>query len=100
MTEAGRVVRPGGRFPGAHFHTGEELERELADAGLDDVRVVGVEGAAGLALEELTEPPEELYAAALTLARAVGDVPGVRDLSNHLLGIGRVPIRPGGLGIG
>lgn len=81
---------PDGRFPGAHFHTGEELERELADAGLDDVRVVGVEGPAGLALEELTEPPEELYAAALTLARAVGDVPGVRDLSNHLLGIGRV----------
>jgi SAM-dependent methyltransferase len=91
---------PAGRFPGAHFHTGEELEAELADAGLDDVRVVGIEGPGGLALEELTDPPAELYAAALTLARAVGDVPGVRDLSNHLLGIGRVPNRRGGLEIG
>jgi hypothetical protein len=43
-----------------------------------------------LALEVLDEPADEVYDAALTLARAVGDVPGVRDLSNHLLGIGRV----------
>jgi SAM-dependent methyltransferase len=81
---------PSARFPGAHFHTGEELEAELVAAGLEDVRVVGIEGPAGLALEVLDEPANEVYDAALTLARAVGDVPGIRDLSNHLLGIGRV----------
>jgi SAM-dependent methyltransferase len=79
-----------GRFPGAHFHTGEELEAELSEAGLDDVRVVGVEGPAGLALEQLTDPAPEVYDAALTLARAVGHLPGIRDLSNHLVGTGRV----------
>jgi SAM-dependent methyltransferase len=82
---------PAGGFPGAHFHTGEELEAELVEAGLDDVRVVGIEGPASLALEELPRAPDEVYAAALTLARAVGHLPGIRDLSNHLLGTGRVP---------
>lgn len=40
-----------GRFPGGHFHTGEELEDELAAAGLVEVEVVAIEGVAGLALE-------------------------------------------------
>jgi SAM-dependent methyltransferase len=82
---------PGSRFPGGHFHTGEELEAELVDAGLVDVRVVGVEGPAGLGMETLDEATPEVHAAALTIARAVADVPGIRDLSNHLLGIGKVP---------
>ncbi|MFJ9388382.1 methyltransferase domain-containing protein [Nocardioides sp. NPDC101246] len=78
-----------GRFPGGHFHTGAELALELTDAGLLQVEVVGVEGPAGLALEQLTEVDEDIRQAALTLARAVGGQPVVQDLSNHLLGMGR-----------
>ncbi|MEU6138543.1 methyltransferase domain-containing protein [Nocardioides sp. NPDC047086] len=66
-----------GRFPGGHFHTSRELAGELSDAGLPEVEVVGVEGPAGLALEQLAEADEELHRAALTVARAVGGQPGV-----------------------
>lgn len=82
---------PGGRFPGGHFHTGAELARELLDAGLLQVELVGVEGPAGWALEMMTEVDEDLRRAALTLARAAGGQPGVQELSNHLLAIGRRP---------
>lgn len=80
-----------GRFPGGHFHTSAELGGELSDAGLLEVEVVGVEGPAGLALEQMTAADEELHRAALTIARAVGGQPGVQELSNHLLAIGRRP---------
>ena len=79
-----------GRFPGAHFHTGEELAQELQDAGLVDVHVCAVEGPDGLALELLPEVEEEVHQAALRMVRAVGHLPGVRDLSNHVMGSGRV----------
>lgn len=81
----------GGRFPGGHFHTGAELAMELTGASLLQVEVVGVEGPAGLALEQMTEVDEDIHQAALTLARAVGGLRGAQDLSNHLLGIGRRP---------
>ncbi|MGH3354135.1 MAG: class I SAM-dependent methyltransferase [Nocardioides sp.] len=88
----GRGFAPaGGRFPGGHFHTGVELAAELRESGLLQVEVVGIEGPAGLALEQLTEIDPELYAAALTVARAVAGQPGVQDLSNHLLAAGRRP---------
>lgn len=81
----------GGRFPGGHFHTSAELYAELSEAGLLQVEVVGVEGPAGLALEQLTEVDPELYSAAMTVERAVGGQPGVQNLSNHLLAAGRRP---------
>jgi SAM-dependent methyltransferase len=81
----------GGRFPGGHFHTSAELAGELTETGLLQIEVVGVEGPAGLALEQLTEADDDLHRAALTLARAVGGQPGVQELSNHLLATGRRP---------
>lgn len=53
------------RFPGGHFHTGEEL------AAFSHVE-------------------ESVHQAALTLVRKVGHLPGIRDITNHLIGIGRV----------
>jgi SAM-dependent methyltransferase len=81
---------PGGRFPAGHFHNAEELEHELRDAGLTDVELQAIEGSAGLALEQIPEVDDELLQAALTVARRTGHLPGVRDLSNHLMAIGRV----------
>lgn len=76
-------------FPGGHFHYSEELADELAEAGLIDIEVHGLEGPGGMPLEvERTHDPD-LRAAAMLLAQRFSDVPGIRDLSQHLLGIGR-----------
>lgn len=76
-------------FPGGHFHLAEELADELTEAGLTDVEVHGLEGPGGMPLEvERTHEPE-LRAAAMLLAQRFSDTPGLRDLSQHLLGIGR-----------
>lgn len=80
----------GGRFPGGHFHTAAELEDELRIAGLAEVEVCAIEGPDGLALEQLPEADEELHQAALRTVRALGHLPGVADLSNHMMGMGRV----------
>ena len=81
---------PGKRFPAGHFHTAEELEAELLEAGLRDVELCAIEGLAGLALEQFEGDDPELLAAALTLARKTGHLPGIRDITNHLMAIGRV----------
>lgn len=82
---------PADRFPAGHFHTAEEFHAELADAGLFDVEVHAIEGIAGPPLEQLTERDSELLAAALSLVRRTGAIPGIRDMSNHIMGIARVP---------
>lgn len=80
----------GGRFPAGHFHTAEELELELIEIGLLNVELCAIEGVAGLALEMLQAEDPELLSAALTLARKTAHLPGVRDISNHIMGMGRV----------
>lgn len=77
------------RFPGAHFHTAEELIKELEAAGLVEVECEGVEGPAGPALEVRGAADDDLLEPALAIARRFGPVAGVRDLSNHLLAWGR-----------
>jgi SAM-dependent methyltransferase len=77
-------------FPGGHFHTGEELFEEMSSAGLVEVEVCAIEGPNGLALESFSHVDEAVHQAALTLVRTVGGLPGIRDMTNHLLGIGRV----------
>jgi SAM-dependent methyltransferase len=90
MLEHGTPV-PTTRFPAGHYHTAEEIEHEVTAAGLVDVSVIGIEGPAGLALEVVTESDDEVYQAALTIARRVQSVPGIRDMSNHMLAVARVP---------
>ncbi|WP_020015270.1 class I SAM-dependent methyltransferase [Promicromonospora sukumoe] len=84
---------PDMQFPAAHFHDAAELAQEVAEAGLSDVVVHGVEGPAGGALERVPlDAPEApaLIDAALTLARALSTTPGVTDMSQHVLAIGTV----------
>ena len=87
LLEHGRPA-PGGRFPGGHFHTAEELASELVAAGLKDIEVHAIEGVAGYALEQLHAIDQELLEAALTLVRKTGHIPGIRDMSNHVMAIG------------
>lgn len=90
LLEFGAPTRSG-RFPGGHFHTGEELTDELRHSGLESVEVYAIEGVAGLPLETMTGDNPELLAAALTIVRETGAIPGIRDISNHMMGIGTVP---------
>ena len=81
-------------FPGGHFHLADDLEAEARNAGLDDVRVIGLEGPGAQAIEVSRSHDPEQVAAALTLAEAFESQPGLRDLSPHLLAMGRVRTGP------
>lgn len=85
-----------GRFPGGHFHTSEELEQELAAAGLGQIELHAIEGVGGLVLGECVLDDSEALDAALTLARRTGHLKVAWDLSNHLMAIGRVSLVPVG----
>ncbi|RNI23830.1 class I SAM-dependent methyltransferase [Flexivirga caeni] len=91
LLETGATDHLGHGFPGGHFHLSEELAEELTDGGLVDVEVHGLEGPGGMALEVARTHDDELRAAAMLLARHFGNVAGLRDLSQHLLAIGRRP---------
>ncbi|MGL3150764.1 class I SAM-dependent methyltransferase [Microbacterium sp. A82] len=79
------------RFPAGHFHTAEGLAQEIATAGFVDVTVHGVEGPAGMLLEQLSADTDpETRAAAAHLASVASAMPGIRDFSGHLLAVGRV----------
>lgn len=80
----------GGRFPGAHFHTPDELADELTDVGLVNVSVCAIEGPDGLGLEQVAEVDEDVHQAALRIVRTLGHLPGIRDLSPHMMGIAQV----------
>jgi SAM-dependent methyltransferase len=80
-----------GGFPGGHFHLADDLEEEALEAGLHDVRVIGIEGPGAQAIEISRSHDPLLIAAARTLAEAFESPPGLRDLSPHLLALGRAP---------
>lgn len=79
-------------FPGAHFHTAEELIAELEEAGLTGIECEGLEGPAGLALEARGTEDDDLLEPAVAIARRFGRMPGLRDLSNHMLAWGTVGV--------
>ena len=81
----------GGRFPGAHFHTAEEFEAELNQtSGLTNVSVCAIEGPDGLGLEQMRDVDEDVHKAALKMVRTIGHLPGIRDMTNHMMGMAQV----------
>ena len=84
------VPTDGGRFPGAHFHTGKELGDELTDAGLARVSVCAVEGPDGFGFEQVAHVDDDVHEAALRVVRALGHLPGIRELSPHIMGVAQV----------
>lgn len=81
---------PGLRFPAGHFHTADELADEAAAAGLREPEVHGLEGPGGLFLEQCRPDETGLTEAALVLARAGSNMPGIRETSGHLMLVARV----------
>ena len=92
IEEGAGALSPNG-FPGGHFHLADDLEQEASDAGLLDVTVVGIEGPGAQAIAVSRSHAPSLVAAARTLAEAFESQPGLRDLSPHLLAMGRTPRR-------
>jgi hypothetical protein len=90
IEEGAGELNPHG-FPGGHFHLADDLEQEAVDAGLRDVTVIGIEGPGAQAIEVSRSHDPSLVAAARTLAEAFESQPGLRDLSPHLLAMGRTP---------
>jgi ubiquinone/menaquinone biosynthesis C-methylase UbiE len=77
-------------FTTAYFHRPEDLRKEMLAAGLDDVSVLGVEGAGWMVVDfddRWADPAlrEDLLAP----ARAFESEPSMLGVSAHLLGIGR-----------
>lgn len=78
-------------FTHCHFHTPAELGEELAEAGLTEVEVLGIEGPAGPALDARgLERIGEFLPAAVRAARIVERDPALIASSGHLLGVARV----------
>ena len=80
-------------FTTSYFHHPSELPGEAADAGLDCVEVVGVEGVAGWAAnvaEHWDEPARR--EAILFTARATETEPTLLGASTHLLMVARRPV--------
>ncbi|HMK13092.1 MAG TPA: class I SAM-dependent methyltransferase, partial [Acidimicrobiales bacterium] len=81
-----------GWFTTAYFHRPADLAGELRDGGLQDVRVVGVEGPSWLWGDRGREPEDEEWRrAALWAAELVEDDDEFMPMSAHLLGIARRP---------
>lgn len=79
-------------FTDAYFHNPAELAAELAEAGLAEVTVLGIEGPAAPTLRMLgMERLDALLDAAVRAARLVEQDPALIAASSHLLGVGRRP---------
>lgn len=93
LSEAIRVVRPGGwvfaaglsRLSAMAFVTmigpSIDLEHEVFDAGLNHVRVIGIEGPGAQPIEVSWSHGPHLIVAARTLAQAFESQRGLRDLT-------------------
>ncbi len=79
-------------FTTAYFHRPEELEREVAEAGLDVEGLYGIEGPGWILpdfLDRWNDP--ERRELLLQSARALESEPAVIGCSAHLLAVGRKP---------
>ena len=76
-------------FTTAYFHRPEDLCRELEDAGLRDVRVLGVEGPGWMIADFDSKWADQTQRAdVMAIARALESEPSILGVSAHLLGVG------------
>ena len=68
----------------------KESSRRLNLSNLSTSVFVAIEGPDGLAFEQVREVDEKVHEAALLVVRTVGHLPGVRDMTNHMMGIAQV----------
>ena len=79
-------------FTTAYFHRPEDLHAELADAGFEDVKVLGVEGPGWLLPDfEARWADGALRTDIIDVARALESERSIVGVSAHLIGLGRKP---------
>jgi len=72
-----------------HFFRAGELEADLEAGGLTVEKLVGLEGLASVAQEQLAEAPDEAVESVLTVTGKLREDPAVVDASEHMLAICR-----------
>ncbi|WP_405979326.1 class I SAM-dependent methyltransferase [Streptomyces sp. NBC_00158] len=94
------IHEPGRKgFTSAYFHTGQSLEDEMREAGLEAPVVYGVEGPAWSALKATEQhtgsslADSKMFEAALTAARLAEPHPDLLAASSHMLAVATVPDR-------
>jgi ubiquinone/menaquinone biosynthesis C-methylase UbiE len=77
-------------FTTAYFHRPEDIHAELATAGFQDVKILGVEGPGWIVSDfERRWADAELRGDIMNVARALESEPSIVGASAHLLAIGR-----------
>jgi ubiquinone/menaquinone biosynthesis C-methylase UbiE len=77
-------------FTDAHFHLPEELRREVEEAGVEQVQVLGIEGPLWTAVDAGGDS-EELFQSALLAARMTETEVSLLGANPHLLAVGTAP---------
>jgi hypothetical protein len=77
-------------FTDVHFHLPDELAQEVASAGFDEVRVVGIEGPMWTAVDA-GGVTDELLQSALRAARMTESESSLLGANPHLLAIAHAP---------
>lgn len=72
-----------------HFFRAAELEFELEAAGLAVKRLVGLEGIASVAQEQLAEAPDDAVESVRAVTETLREDPAVVDTSEHILAVCR-----------
>lgn len=81
-------------FTTSYFHRPDDLARELAAAGFEDVQVLGVEGPGWMVSDFDSRWADQVHRDdILYLARALESEPAILGVSAHLLGIARKAAR-------
>jgi SAM-dependent methyltransferase len=72
-----------------HFFRAAELEADLEAEGLTVERLVGLEGLASVAQEQLAQSPDEAVESVLATTEELREDPAVVDASEHMLAVCR-----------
>jgi ubiquinone/menaquinone biosynthesis C-methylase UbiE len=74
-------------FTDAFFHTGAQLQQEVAEAGFADVRVVGIEGPAWTIVDAPGDDADARFDSALRCAQLTENFAEIVDVSAHLMAL-------------
>jgi ubiquinone/menaquinone biosynthesis C-methylase UbiE len=78
-------------FTDAYFHTAAQLQREVAEAGFADVRVLGIEGPAWTIVDAPGDDAGARFDSALRCAQLTENFPEIVDASGHLMALATAP---------
>jgi hypothetical protein len=78
-------------FTDAFFHTADQLQLEVAEAGFADVLVLGIEGPAWAIVDAPGDDADARLDSALRCARLTENFAEIVDVSAHLMALAAAP---------